>query len=77
MLAISLYYHSEVTMSKVLNKIYNDKSRHTALRHEFIKQLISNGIVIAIYVRFKDNIVDPLTKGFSKYDKRYFAYDEP
>ena len=37
---ISLYYDSEATMSRAHSKIYNGKSRHISLRHEFARQLI-------------------------------------
>ena len=60
---ISLYHDSETTMCRVLNKIYNGKSINIDLRHEFIRQLIFDGIIIIAYVRSKNNIVNPLTKG--------------
>ena len=66
MLAISLYYDNEATISRSLNKIYNGKSRHIALRHEFTRELIPNGIIIVFCIKSKDNIVDPLTKGLSR-----------
>ena len=36
---ISLHCDSEATMSRACSKIYNDKSRHISLRHEFVRQL--------------------------------------
>jgi hypothetical protein len=36
MLSISLYYDSQAIMSRTFNKIYNKKSRHVSLRHEYI-----------------------------------------
>ena len=53
-------------MSKAFRKIYNGKSRHIALRHEYVRQMISNGIVTVIYVKSRTNLVDPLTKGLSR-----------
>ena len=64
MSTISLYHESEATMSRVLNKIYNGKSRCITLRYEFIRQLIFDGIIIVFYIRSKDNITNPLIKGF-------------
>ena len=43
--------------------IYNGKSRHIRRRHNTVRQLLSNGIISIEYVKSKDNIVDPLTKG--------------
>ena len=60
--AISLHCDSQATMSKALNKIYNGKSRHISLRHEFVRQLISEGIITIVYVRSCKNLADPFTK---------------
>ena len=35
-------------------------------RHNTIKQLLSNGIMTIEYIRSKENIVDPLTKGLTR-----------
>ena len=37
MSAISLHCDSEATMSRTFSKIYNGKSRHIALRHEYVR----------------------------------------
>lgn len=37
-----------------------------ALRHEYIRQLISDGISTVVYVRSSKNLADPLTKGHSR-----------
>ena len=64
--AISLHCDSQATMSKALNKIYNGKSRHISLRHEFVRQLISEGIITIVYVRSCKNLTDPFTKALSR-----------
>ena len=64
--AIFLHCDSQATMSRAFNKIYNGKSRHIALRHEYLRQLISSGIITVVYVRSKNNLADPLTKGLSR-----------
>ena len=46
--------------------MYNDKSRHIRCRHNTIRQLLSTGVIFLDYVRSKDNIADPLTKGLNK-----------
>ena len=66
MLPISLHYDSEATMSRAYSKIYNGKSRHISLRHEFVRQLIMGGIISITYVRSSNNLADPLTKGLSQ-----------
>jgi len=46
--------------------MYNNKSRHIRHRHNIIKQLISNDIISIDYVKSKENIADPLTKGLPR-----------
>ncbi|XP_072076502.1 secreted RxLR effector protein 161-like [Arachis hypogaea] len=64
--AISIFCHSESTMSRTYNKVYNGKSRHICLRHEFVRQLIDDGVITITYVRSQGNLADPLTKGLSR-----------
>ncbi|GJR20920.1 retrovirus-related pol polyprotein from transposon TNT 1-94 [Tanacetum coccineum] len=46
--------------------MYNGKSRHIHRRHNSIRQLLSTGVISIDYVKSKDNIADPLTKGLSR-----------
>ncbi|XP_073046157.1 uncharacterized protein [Primulina eburnea] len=64
--AISLHCDSQATMSKAFNKIYNGKYRHIALRHEYIRHLISDDIITVVYIRSSKNLADPLTKRLSR-----------
>ena len=64
--AVLLHCDSEATMSKAFSKIYNGNSRHIALRHEYIRQLIADGIITVVYVRSKYNLANPLTKALSR-----------
>jgi len=62
---ISLYYDSEATMSRAYSNIYNGKSRHISIRHGYIRELITNGVITIVYVKSVNNLADPLTKGLS------------
>uniref|UniRef100_A0A2N9J2D4 Uncharacterized protein n=1 Tax=Fagus sylvatica TaxID=28930 RepID=A0A2N9J2D4_FAGSY len=66
MSAISIYCDSQATMSKAYNKIYNGKSRHISLRHEYVRQLIEDGVISIVYVKSSGNLADPFTKGLSR-----------
>ena len=46
--------------------MYNGKSHHIRRRHNTVRQLISSGVISIDYVRSKDNVSDPLTKGLSR-----------
>jgi len=50
---------------KLLAKNFNEKIRHLRVRHKSIRYLISHGIISLDFVRSKNNIVDPLTKGLT------------
>ena len=46
--------------------MYNGKSRHIRRRHNSVRQLLSSGIITIDYVKSKDNVSDPLTKGLNR-----------
>ena len=46
--------------------MYNGKSRHIRRRHNTIRQLLSIEIISIDYVKSKDNIANPLTKGLNR-----------
>ena len=46
--------------------MYNGKSRHIRRKHNTIRQLLSIEIISINYIKSKDIIVDPLTKGLNK-----------
>ena len=43
--------------------MYNGKSKHIHRRYNTIRQRLSTGVISIDYVKSKDNIADPLTKG--------------
>ena len=64
--SISLHGDSQTTLPRALNMIYNGKSRHISLRHEYVRQLITNGIKTITYVRSCKNLADPFTKALAR-----------
>ena len=46
--------------------MHNDKSKHIRRKHNPIRQLLSIGVISLDYVKSKDNIANPLTKGLDK-----------
>ena len=63
---ICIHCDSQSAIGRAQNSMYNGKSRHICRRHNTVRQLLSNGIIVIDYVKSKDNIVDPLTKGLSR-----------
>ena len=64
--AIYIHCDSQSAIGKAQSHIYNGKSRHIRRRHNTIRQLLSNGIMTIEYIRSKENIADPLTKGLTR-----------
>jgi hypothetical protein len=64
--AICVHCDSQSAIGRAQSNMYNGKSRHIRRRHNTIRQLLSTGVVTVDYVKSKDNIADPLTKGLNK-----------
>ena len=64
--AVCIHCDSQAAIERARNIIYNDKSRHIRRRHDTVRQLLSSGIITIDYVKSKDNIEDPLTKGLTR-----------
>ena len=64
--AILVYCNIEATLGKAYSKIYNGKSRHIGLKHDYIRQLIESGTISIVYVRSNNNLADPLIKTVSQ-----------
>ena len=66
MSAICIHCDSQSAIGRAHSHIYNGKSRHIRRRHNTVRQLLSNGIMTIEYIRSKENIANPLTKGLTK-----------
>ncbi|WJZ99452.1 hypothetical protein VitviT2T_017897 [Vitis vinifera] len=63
---ICIHCDSQSAIGRAQSNMYNGKSRHIRRRHNTIRQLLSTGVISVDYVKSKDNIADPLTKGLNK-----------
>ena len=63
---ICIHCDSQSAIGRAQNSMYNGKSRHIRRRHTTIKQQLSTGVISIDYVKSKDNIADPLTKGLKR-----------
>ena len=64
--AISMHCDSQSAIARAQDHMYNGKSRHIRRRHKSVRELLSNGVVSLDFVRSKENIADPLTKGLTQ-----------
>ncbi|RVW17127.1 Retrovirus-related Pol polyprotein from transposon TNT 1-94 [Vitis vinifera] len=63
---ICIHCDSQSAIGRAQSNMYNGKSRHIHRRHNTIRQLLSTGVISVDYVKSKDNIADPLTKGLNR-----------
>ena len=63
---ICIHCDSQSAIGRAQNSMYNGKSRHIRHRHNTIKQQLLTGVISIDYVKSKDNIADPLTKGLNR-----------
>ncbi|PHT32935.1 hypothetical protein CQW23_29272 [Capsicum baccatum] len=63
---VCMHCDSQVTISRAWSMMYNGKSRHIRRRHNTVRELLSSRIITVDYVKSKDNVSDPLTKGLSR-----------
>ncbi|KAK4350076.1 hypothetical protein RND71_029389 [Anisodus tanguticus] len=64
--SVMIHCDSQSALGRARNAMYNGKSRHIRRRHKTVRQLITTGIIFIDYIKSKDNIADPLTKGLPK-----------
>ncbi|WKA10744.1 hypothetical protein VitviT2T_028301 [Vitis vinifera] len=63
---VSIHCDSQATLALAYSGVYNGKSRHISIRHEYVRQLIQNGIISISFVRSSGNLVDPFTKPLTR-----------
>ncbi|PHT89022.1 hypothetical protein T459_04135 [Capsicum annuum] len=66
MALVCKHYDSQAKIGMAGSMMYNGKSRHIRRRHNTIRELLSSGIITVDYVKSKNNMSDPLTKGLSR-----------
>ena len=62
---ICIHCDSQSAIGRAQSSMYNAMSRHIRRRHNTIRQQLSIGVIFVDFVKYKDNIVDPLTKGLN------------
>ncbi|KAF3636023.1 hypothetical protein FXO37_25685 [Capsicum annuum] len=66
MAPVYIHCDSQAAIGRAGSMMYNSKSRHIRRRHNTVRELLSSGIITVDYVKLKDNVSDPLTKGLSR-----------
>ena len=61
---ICIHCDNQSNIGRAQSNTYNGKSRHIRRRHNTIRKL-SYDVISLDYVKFKDNIANPLTKGLN------------
>ncbi|KAF3662310.1 hypothetical protein FXO38_11233, partial [Capsicum annuum] len=63
---VCVHCDSQATIGRAGSMMYNGKFFHIRRRHNTVRELLSSGIITIDYVKSKDNVSDPLTKGLSR-----------
>ena len=67
MSTVLIHCDSQVTLTRAYGGEYNGKSRHISIRHEYVNQLIHDGIISISFVRSSGNLADSFTKPLTRY----------
>ncbi|WJZ92354.1 hypothetical protein VitviT2T_011356 [Vitis vinifera] len=63
---MSIHCDSQATLARAYSGVYNGKSRHISIRHEYVRQLSRYGIISISFVRLSGNLADPFTKPLTR-----------
>ena len=66
MTTILIHYDSQGTLACADGGVYNGKSRLISVKHEYVRWLISDGIILISFVRSSGNLTDPFTKPLTR-----------
>ena len=64
--AIMLNGDNQGSLSLIKNPIINDRSKHIDIKHHFIREKYTNGVIDLKHVPTNDNVADLMTKPSSK-----------
>ncbi|GJZ36382.1 hypothetical protein Tco_0582573 [Tanacetum coccineum] len=63
---ISIRCDIAATLAKAYSQMYNGKSKHLGVKHNMIRELITNGVISIEFVRSQQNLADHLMKGLAR-----------
>ena len=66
MSTVLIHCDIQVTLTRSCMGVYNGKSRHKSIRHEYVRQLIQNGIISISFVRSSGNLANSFTKHLTR-----------
>ena len=61
-----IYGDNQGSIDMVKNPVSNDKSKHIDIKHHFIRQKYTEGLIDIVYVPTSDNLADLMTKAPTK-----------
>ena len=60
---VAIHMDCTTTLGRAYSQVYNGKSRHIALRHCLVQDLIIHGVIALDYLNAKFNLADFFHKG--------------
>lgn len=62
---VEIHTDCMTALGRAYNQVYNNKSRHIALRHSLMQGLITNGVITLYYMSTKFNLSSVFSKAMS------------
>lgn len=59
--SIHILCDGQATLARANSEVYNRKSRHMNLKHEYVRILIKHRIISFSCTKFSESLADPLT----------------
>ena len=63
---ISILCDNQATLARAYSDIYNGKSRHISLRHDYVRKLIKDEVISLTFVKSNENLPNPFTKPLTR-----------
>ena len=63
---VRLFTDNQGAIALAKNPVHHKRTKHIDIRYHFIRELVSNGVIILSYIPSADNIADLFTKPLSK-----------
>ena len=61
-LASGLWSDDQSSIAIALNPVLHNRTKHIAIKHQYVNECVQNGTVVIDFVRSKDNYADMFTK---------------
>lgn len=62
----TLWCDNQSAIAMSINPVHHQRTKHIAIKYHYIRDLISNGVIVTDYVRSEENVADICTKSLAE-----------